>query len=124
MKVSIAHADTCLSDYWSGHHLPHVQIPAYRQSFASVRNAIKSEIAQGAVMGSDRDAQLLSHDLIAPEDEAYADKLTRKVYAAINRDVRPARRGDRLAFRDIDPSDCEETVWAYFVIVVGESNAK
>jgi hypothetical protein len=28
-KFDIIHADTCLPDYWSGHHLPHVQIPVF-----------------------------------------------------------------------------------------------
>lgn len=119
MKVSIAHADTCLIDFWSGHHMPHVMIPAYPQSFASVRRAIVNEIRMGAVMGSDVDARLLSADMVRPEEEARADKLTRKVYAAINRDIKPERKGDRLAFRDVEePNDCEESVYAYFVIVV------
>ena len=116
MKVSIAHADTCLSDYWSGHHRPHLQIPAYRMTFAELRRQLRSEIAQGAVAGNDDDARLLSCDLVT--DEKRADELTRKVYAAINRDIRPAKKGDRLCFRDIVPGDCEESVYAFFVIIV------
>lgn len=119
MKVTIAHADTCLPDYWSGHHLPHVQVPAYRQSFASVRRAIRDEIRQGVVMGSDDDARLLAADLVRPDEEKRADMLTRKAYAAINRDIRPQRKGARLAFRDIPPpGDCEDTAYAFFVILV------
>lgn len=120
MKVSIAHADTCLPDFWTGHHLPHVQIPAYPQSFASVRRAIADEIRHGAVMGSDDGARLLSADMVRPCEEARADRLTRKVYAAINRDIRPGKRGGRVAFRDVEinDSDCCESVYAYFVIIV------
>lgn len=29
-KLECCHADTCLPDYWSGHHLPHVQIAVWR----------------------------------------------------------------------------------------------
>lgn len=119
MKVTIAHSDTCLPGYWSGYHLPHVQVPAYRQSFASVRRAIHDEIRQGAVMGSDDDARLLSSDLVRPDEEKRADALTRKVYAAINRDIRPQRKGARIVFRDIPPpGDCEDMAYAFFVILV------
>lgn len=112
MKVSIVHADTCLPDYWSGHHRPHVQIPCTRQrmSFAEIRQLIRNEIAQGAVAGSDNDTRLLSWDVVA--DEKRADALTRKVYAAINRDIRGAKKGQRF----VDAGDDE--VCMFFVIVV------
>lgn len=110
MKVSIAHADTCLSDYWPGDSRPHFQIPAYRQTFASVRRALNDEINAGAVAGSDNHARM-----IAEHDET----IMRKLRAAIMRDIKPARAGDRLAFRDIDPpGDCEECVYAFFVVIV------
>lgn len=118
MKVSIVHADTCLSDYWPGHPMPHIQIPAYRQSFASVRRALESEVRQGSIMGSDDNARLLSADMVRPDEEKRADELTRKVYAAIRRDIRPQKKGGRLAFRDIEPDENEESVYAYFVIMV------
>lgn len=66
-------------------------------------------------MGSCDDARLLSADLIWPEEEKRADELTRKVYAAIRRDITPAKKGDRLVFRDMAPDD--ETL-AFFVIVI------
>ncbi len=118
MKVSIVHADTCLSDYWGGHHLAHVQIPAYRRSFASVRRDIESEIRAGAVAGSDDTVRLLVGDMLEPGEEKRAEVLRRKVYAAIRRDIRPRVKGSRLVFRDIEPSEDDETVWAFFVIVV------
>lgn len=116
MKVSIVHADTCLPDYWSGHHRPHLQVPAYRMTFAELRRALRSEIAQGAVAGSDDDTLLLSRDLLT--DKQRAEMLTRKVYAAINRDIRPARKGDRLCFHDVETGDCEDSIYAFFVIIV------
>ena len=118
MKVSIVHADTCLSDFWSGDARPHLQIPAYRQSFKSVRDALRGEIRMGAVAGNDDNARLLSSDMVRTDEENRADTLTRKLYAAIRRDVRPARKGARLAFRDIECPEDGETVMAYFVIIV------
>lgn len=114
MKVSIVHADTCLSDYWPGHHRPHVQIPCTRprMSLAEVRQLIRSEIAQGAVAGNDDDTALLSWDFV--RDEKRADILTRKVYAAINRDIRGAKKGQRF----VDGGD--DGVYMFFVIVVEE----
>lgn len=115
MKVSIVHADTCYSDFWPGHHRPHICIPAYRQSFANVRRSLESEIRQAAVMGSDDDARLLSSDMVRDSEVKRADQLTRKVYAAIRRDIRPAKKGNRLAFRDNAPDD---EAMGYFVILV------
>lgn len=121
MKVSIAHTDTCLPDFFSGDSRPWLCIPAYRQSFASVRRALESEVRQGAIGGSDDHARLLSADMVRPEEERRADELTRKLYAAIRRDIRPARKGDRLAFRDIDIAEDGDCVMAYFVIIVEEN---
>lgn len=69
MKVTIAHADTCLRDYWSGHHLPHLQIPAYRMTFAELRRQLRDEIREGAVAGADDDTRLLSGNLVRPEEK-------------------------------------------------------
>ncbi len=119
MKVTIAHADTCLPCYWGGHHLPHVQVPAYRMTFAELRRQLRHEISMGAIAGNGENARLLSSDLIRPDEEKRADTLTRKVYAAINRDIRPQRKGDRLCFHDIPPpGDCEDMAYAFFVILV------
>lgn len=113
MKVNIVHADTCLSDYWSGHHRPHVAIPVHRGTrFCDVRQDLRTEVSQGAVMGSDDDARHLVDDVV--RDPAYADELTRAVYAAIKR-VKGAQRGKQYAFRDL-PKDTED-VQAYFVFM-------
>ena len=120
MKMNCIHVDTCLPGYWRGHHLPHVQIPAYRQSYASVRAAIMDELRHGAIMGSDNDARLLSADIVRADEEKRADALTRAAYAAVRRDVKPRRKGDRLAFRDIEADEDGDTVYAYFVFEVIE----
>ena len=116
MKIHTAHADTCLPDYWSGHHRPHVGIVVYNgMSFADVRRAIRDEVRMGCVMGSDDDATCLASDVV--RDPAYADELTRAVYASINRDIEPARKGARNAFPDLEKSDDDSYVMAYFVFM-------
>lgn len=119
LRVSVVHVDTCLPDYFRGDSRPFLCIPACRQTFASVRRKLEHEVKHGAIGGSDDYARLLSADMVRPEEESLADELTRKVYAAIRRDVRPAKRGDRLVFRDIPPpTDDGDMVMGYFVIVV------
>jgi hypothetical protein len=109
MKLTIAHADTCLSDYWRGDSRPHLQVAAYPRTLASVRAELEGELNAGAIGGSDDLARLLSDG-----DPAAC----RAVRAAIRRDVRGARKGQRMAFQDCDPAgDDGDTVWAYFVII-------
>lgn len=123
MKITLncLHCDTCLPDYWSGHHLAHISVPVHRgMSAAAVRAALRDELRQGAVCGHDDIARMLSADLVAPEDESRTDAVTRAAYAAINRDVRPAEKGARRLFLDLEPEetdsdDCRESVYAYFV---------
>ena len=118
MKLEIVHIDTCLPDYWSGHHCAHVQIPIIPgMSMKDIKEAIKHEIAQGAVMGSDDIAFLLASDYVGAEREDEAVKVTKAVYAAINR-MRPARKGQRRFFTDIEANDEDtEPVYAFFLIV-------
>jgi hypothetical protein len=121
MKVQIAHADTCLSDFWTGDSRPHLQIPVYRgMTPKAVREALRDEIRQGAVAGNDDDARCLADDWIPERLRERADALIRKVYAAINRDVKPAKKGARRLFLDLEPEtdDCCESVYAFFVIIV------
>ena len=94
--------------------MPHVAVSVWRgMSPKQVHEAIKSELSQGFVMGSDEDARLLSRDFVS--DEKRADQLTRAAYAAINRDVTPAKKGARKLFMDLDDDD---DVYAYFVFVI------
>jgi hypothetical protein len=121
IKFECCHADTCLSDYWSGHHLPHVQIPVYRgMTLKDVKNAIRSELSQGAVMGSTDNARLLSADMVRPDEEKQADRVTIAAYAAVNR-MRLADPRKRKLFMDLEEidenDDCYESVYAFFVFV-------
>ena len=117
IKLECIHADTCLPDYWSGHHLPHVQIAVWPgMTMTDIRQAIRSELSQGAVMGSSDNARLLSADMVQPGEEKQADRLTRMAYAAVNR-MRPAKPGARRFFLDLDETDDDypDSVYAFFV---------
>lgn len=118
MKLECLHADTCLPDYWGGHHLAHVQIPVYRgMTLKAIKESIRDELRMGAVCGSDEIARLLSDDFVA--DEKRADQVTRAAYAAVNR-IKPTRKGQRRFFTDLEEQDddCCDYVYAYFVFEV------
>lgn len=110
--LELVHADTCLSDYWSGHHLAHVQIPVYKgMHLSEVKAALHSELNQGAVAGSDERTQDDSGDV--------GDKWYKKAHAAVNR-LKPAVKGKRRMFEGLEPAhdnDGEATVYAFFVFV-------
>ena len=119
IKLECAHADTCLSDYWSGHHLPHVQIHVHPgMTMRAIKDAIKSELMQGAIAGNDDNARLLSAEWVPPADEQKAIAITKAAYAAVNR-MKPARKGQRRFFQDVEISedDCTESVYAFFVFI-------
>lgn len=121
MKIEIAHADTCTPDYWPGNRLPHVQIPIWPgMSLTDIKSAIRFEISQGVIAGSDDNARLLGRpDMVRADEEKRADRLTRAAYAAVNR-IKPARKGQRRFFLDIEEpaDDCEHYVYAFFVFIV------
>jgi len=120
MKATFAHADTCLPDYWSGHHLPHIMVPVWRgMRINDIRSMIRSELSQGAIMGNSDDARLLSFDLILPEEVKRADRLTKAAYAAVNK-IKLAGKKRKL-FMGLEESDeNSESVYAYFVLVIEE----
>ena len=114
-KLEWCHADTCLPDYWSGHHLPHVQIAVDNSTtIGDVRAAIRREIRDGAIMGNCDIARLLGADIVRENEEALANAFTRAAYAAVNKIKATKRR----PFTHLSPStgDDDETVWAYFVL--------
>lgn len=105
------HASTCLSDYWGGHHLPHVSIPVYRgMSFAQIKRDLHSELAQGAVAGNDPATRDDSGEI--------GDRWYKRAHAAVNR-MRPYKKGQRAFFLDLDDStdDDDVSVYAFFVFV-------
>ena len=109
-----AHADTCLPDYWGGHHLAHIQIYVVPgMSLSDIKKALRSELSQGAVCGSNDAARALSWDVV--EDEKYADKVTKAAYAAVAR-IKPVKKGQRKFFTNVEQcEDGDSSVYAYFV---------
>ena len=84
--LECCHADTCLPDYWSGHHLPHIQIAVWPgMSMSDIKREIRRQLWEGAVMGSTDEARLLSADMVTPAEERRADMLTQRAYAAVAR---------------------------------------
>lgn len=57
LKYEVVHADTCLADYWAGHHLPHVSICAYPMYLKDIKWAILSELSAGAIAGQYEDSE-------------------------------------------------------------------
>jgi len=119
MKLECLHADTCLPDYWGGHHLPHVQIPVYHgMTLKAIKESLRSELNQGAIAGSSDDARLLAGDIVAAGEEMRAHNLEKAARAAINR-MRPNVKGTRRFFLDLEKeesdNDCIDSVYAFFV---------
>ena len=52
MKYEIVHVDTCLPDYWHGHHLMHLSIPVWHgMSLQNIKDSLISELSQNAICG-------------------------------------------------------------------------
>lgn len=103
------HADTCLPDYWGGHHLAHVSIPVYTgMSLRDIKRALHSEVSSGVISGSDGRTRDDSGDV--------GDAWYKRAHAAINK-MRPSIKGKRKFFEDLDePSEDDDfSVYAYFV---------
>lgn len=108
--LECVHVDTCLPDYWSGHHLAHVCIPVYGpMTLKDIKRALHSEINQGAIAGNDKRARDDSGEV--------GDTWFYRAHAAVNK-IKPKTKGQRLFFKEImpiDPDYCGESVYAYFV---------
>ena len=112
--LDCSHADTCLPDYWGGHHLPHVQIPVYHgMKLSDIKRELHSELNQGAVAGSDPITQDDSGD--------EGDKWFKRAHAAVNR-ITPNVKNQRRFFLDLDKvtdddDDGDFSVYAFFVFI-------
>jgi hypothetical protein len=110
MKLICAHADTCLPDYWGGHHLPHVAVLVGRDTtFADLQAAIIDELREGAVAGADA----------IPEDTYECDAWQTAARDAVYRDVQPRDPSVQYPFHYLDIGEDENftPVYAYFVFV-------
>lgn len=114
MKLTAAHADTCLPSFWGGHHLPHIQVTVWNgMTLKELKDSLHSELNQGAISGSE-----------APEedDEVWftaarqaVDEIT-VLFHGVQSDA-----PDIKLFGDLEPETEEddgcESVYAFFVFI-------
>lgn len=111
LNLTCAHAGTCLPDYWGGHHLAHISVPVYNgMTPKALREALHAEVSQGAVGGNDERTRDDSGNI--------GDAWYKAAHAAINRDIKPAKKGARNLFPELDKGqDTDYSVYAYFVFI-------
>ncbi len=113
MKYQLHHADTCTSDYWGGHHLPHVSGPVDgTTTIREVLDGVRSELSQGAVAGS------LDWKVIESEEFHAACMKAVQELIELNAGIL-----NKPAFPDLETrgdDDCSESVMAFFVFVPEE----
>ena len=113
MKYHLQLADTCLSDYWGGHHLPHVSVPVDgTTTVREVLDGVRSELGQGAVAGS------LDRKVIESEEFHTACMKAVQELQELNVGIL-----NKPAFPDLEArgdDDCSESVMAFFVFVPEE----
>ena len=118
IKFECCHADTCLSDYWSGHHLPHVQIIAERgMTLAQVKSALHDELSNGYVAGSGELTCAFDYDMST--DKERTEELHKAAHDAIDAIELRDPENDHC-FMDLEEStddDCCDSVYAFFVFV-------
>ena len=113
MKLTAAHADTCLPSFWSGHHLAHIQVIVHKgMTLAELKAELISELNNGPVMGSE-----------APEEDDQAwYEAARQAVSEIG--VWDDRGDETPLFTDLEEvrenDDGCESVYAFFVFVEGE----
>ena len=105
--LNCQHAGTDLPDYWGGHHAAHIAVPVTRDTtMKELRQMLHDELNQGAVAGND--------DRTRDDSGDVGDAWYKAAHAAVDRDVRVAKRGK--PFGHLEPeSDDGESVYAYFV---------
>ena len=109
--MELVHIDTCLPDYWNGHPNPYIQVPVYKgMSIKEFKEACLYEINDGCIAGSDIEDYCQDYELT---ESAYA-----RFKAAVNK-LRPAVKGTRTLFKDLEPEtdDCCDSVYAFLVFV-------
>lgn len=105
LGFDLNHVDTCSPDYWSGHHLPHLQIPVFKNmTLDDIKQALLSELNE-CVLGS-LDYKIVESDLFH-----YLAKQSIS-------DMTPNDKNQTLFFTDLDEQNEEEcTIYAFFVLV-------
>ena len=118
IKFECCHADTCLPDYWSGHHLPHVQIPVFcGMTLAQVKSALHDELSNGYVAGSGELACAFDYDIST--DKERTEELRKEAHAAIDAIQLRDPENDHcfMGLEESTDDDCSDSVYAFFVFV-------
>lgn len=120
MKLTAAHADTCLPSFWGGHHLPHVQVIVDKgMTFGALKRALHNELNEGALMGSNVGDDAWSS---GPDGDAWYKAAGEAVDAITTED--PEGNDETPLFNDLeeedeDEDDDGESVYAFFVFTEG-----
>lgn len=109
LRLTCAHRDTCLPDYFGGDSRPWVNVPVHQGiSMAALKAALHSELNQGTIGGNDE----RTRDDSGPAGDLWF----RAAHAAVNRMRRAP--GPRGMFRELEKLTVDDTaVYAYFVFV-------
>lgn len=113
MKLTAAHADTCLPSFWGGHHLPHIQVVVHRDmTLKELKAELISELNNGPVMGSDAPAE---------DDSAWYDAARLAVSEITAQAKQDVPMEEIKLFGDLEPESEEddgcESVYAFFVFI-------
>ncbi len=110
MKATISHASTCLSDYWGGHHLPHISVPVYKgMTLRELKHALRIEVSHDAIAGN--------YDVI--EKDGWYDAARAAIDAI---ELIDNTQGDNaLPFDDVLDApeyDADAMIYAHFVFII------
>jgi len=108
--LECSHVDTCLPDYWSGHHLAHVHIPVYHgMKLSEIKRELCNELNIGAIAGNDERTN---------DDHELNDQWHKAAMAAVNK-IKPNVKNQRRFFMELEKQteDDDFAVYAFFVFV-------
>ena len=112
-NIILTHVDTCLPDYWSGHHLPHVSIPVWRgMTLQDIKDSLYIEVSMDAITGTIQDD--LTSDGYTLSEKGYA------LYKASIDALSPSdNKTDDSFFDDLEMDDDDDIsgVYAYFLFI-------
>lgn len=110
MKLTASHVDTCLSCYWSGHHVAHLQVAVWKNmTLDELKEGLRQDLLDGCFGGSDERTQDTHSEFEAFYDAAKVaiDEITLKEPGA-------------ALFADLEPRDEDddgEEVYAFFLFI-------
>ena len=115
-KLEACHAATCLSDYWGGHHRPHLQVAVHREmTLKGLKEELINALHEGCLMGSDVGDDCWS---AGPDGTEWYRQAGMAVNNITPLNPHPEEPGLTLMFPDLEPEEDEDsTVYAFFVFM-------